>query len=63
MGYVSTGMGDRFSAVLVSLMALGLALVDQKPFWPCLLFFHQQYHCVIISFNEVCFLPETSVAQ
>ena len=28
MGYVSSGMGDRFGALLVSLMALRLALVD-----------------------------------
>ena len=27
MGYINTGMGDRFSALLVSLMALRLALV------------------------------------
>ena len=32
MGYVSTGMGDRFSALLVSLMPLQLVLVDQNPF-------------------------------
>ena len=31
MGYVSTGMGDRLSALLVSLMALWLALVDRQP--------------------------------
>ena len=35
MGYVSTGMGDRFSALLQSLMVLRLALVDQNPFRPC----------------------------
>ena len=34
---VSPGMGDRLSALLVSLMALGLALVDRNPFWPCFL--------------------------
>ena len=32
----STWMGDRFSALLVSLMALRLTLVDRNPFWPCL---------------------------
>ena len=32
MGYVNTGMGDRLSALLVSLMALQLTLVDQNPF-------------------------------
>ena len=31
MGNVSSGMGERFSALLVSQMALWLALVDQKP--------------------------------
>ena len=36
MGYVSTGKGDHFKALLVSLMALQLALVEQNPFWPCL---------------------------
>ena len=35
MCYTSTGMGDCFSAVLVSLMALPLILVDQNPFQPC----------------------------
>ena len=30
MGYVSTGVGDPFSALLVSLMALCLAQVDQN---------------------------------
>ena len=34
MGCVSTGMGDRFSALFVSLMALWLMLVGQNPFWP-----------------------------
>ena len=32
MGYVSTGMGDRFSALFTSLMALRLAVVDPNPF-------------------------------
>ena len=36
MGCVSTRMGDRFSALLVSLMALQLTLVDQNSFRPCL---------------------------
>ena len=35
MSYVSTRMGDYFSALLVSLMALQLALMDQNPFRPC----------------------------
>ena len=34
MGYVNTWMGDRFSALLMSLMALQLTLVDQNPFQP-----------------------------
>ena len=37
MGYVSTGMGDCFSALVVSLMALRHVLVDRKPFRPCYL--------------------------
>ena len=32
---VSTGMGDRFSALLMSVMALRLALVDQTPLRSC----------------------------
>ena len=35
MGEVNTLMGDRFSALLVSLMALQLTLVDRNPFRPC----------------------------
>ena len=35
MDYVSTWMGDRLSALLVSLMALQLTLVDRNPFWLC----------------------------
>ena len=32
MGYISTWTGDYISALLVSLMALQLALVDRNPF-------------------------------
>ena len=39
MTYISTEMGDRFSALLVSLMALRIALVDRNPFWPCFVYF------------------------
>ena len=35
MGCISIGIGDRSSALLMSLMALQLMLVDQNPFWPC----------------------------
>ena len=35
MGYVSTWMGDHFSALLVFLVALQLTLLDQNPFRPC----------------------------
>ena len=35
MGYVSTWIGDHFSALLLSLMTLQLMLVDRKPFHPC----------------------------
>ena len=31
MGYVTTWMGDRFIALLMSLMALRLTLGDRKP--------------------------------
>ena len=31
MGYISTGMGDHFSELLVFLMALWLVLVDGNP--------------------------------
>ena len=41
MGYIDTGMGDSFSALLVSLMALQLMLVDRNPFRPYLLLFLQ----------------------
>ena len=33
MGYVSTGMDDRVSQPLVSLMVLQLILADQNNFW------------------------------
>ena len=39
MGYVSTRMGDCLSALLMSLMALQLPLVDRNPFQP---FFRKQ---------------------
>ena len=35
MGYISTWLGDPLSALLMSLMALQLALANQNPFWPC----------------------------
>ena len=34
MDYISTWMGDRLDALLVSLMALQLVLVDQNPLRP-----------------------------
>ena len=34
MGYISTGMGDRFSALLLCLTALRQE--GRNPFWPCL---------------------------
>ena len=37
MAYVSTGMGDHFSALPMSLMALQLTLVKQNNFQPYLL--------------------------
>ena len=38
IGHVSTGMGDHLSALLLSLMTLWLTLVDQNPFWLCLIY-------------------------
>ena len=35
MGYISTWMGDSLSALLMSLMALQLAPIDQNPFQSC----------------------------
>ena len=35
MGYISTWMGDRLSALLMSLMAVRLMLVDRNPFRAC----------------------------
>ena len=55
MGYISTGMGDRFGARQLSLMTLRLALVDQNPVQPCLfkvsVFFinEQLFHTVIMT--------------
>ena len=34
MGYFNTGTGNHFSALLVSPMALRLAIVDRNPFQP-----------------------------
>ena len=46
MGYVSTGMGESFGALLVSMMALQLMLVDQNPFGPC-------YHTIFVNISNV----------
>ena len=35
LGYISTGMVDRFSALLMCLMAWRLMPVDRNPFHPC----------------------------
>ena len=51
MGYISTGMGDRFSTLLMSLMALQLVLVDQNPFWPC--FFRGRFSCLIKRVGQI----------
>ena len=49
MGYISTGTGDRFSVLLVSLMAVLLALVDKNPFQPCFVFYLNHLHNISIS--------------
>ena len=35
MGYISTWVGDRFNALLVSLMVLQRVLEDRNPLRPC----------------------------
>ena len=45
MGYISTGMGNLFGALPVSLMALRLTQVDQNPFRPCRPVFSKAYSC------------------
>ena len=47
MGYISTGMDDRFNALLVSVMAFQLALVNQNPFQPCCIRIYPQNHPLI----------------
>ena len=42
MGYVITRIRDCFSALLMSLMALRLVLVDQNPFWLSLTCGHRE---------------------
>ena len=41
MGYVSIGMGDHFTALLLSLMALRLKPVERNPFDLVLTYFSQ----------------------
>ena len=60
MGYVSTWMGDRFSALLVSLMALQLMLVDQNPFRPCFCPICMVYLTVLMSLWFSVSLPVKS---
>ena len=56
MGFISTWMGDHFSALLMSLMALQLTLVDQNLLWPCYfrktntLFMYLFHHYDVTSF-------------
>ena len=58
MGYVSTGMGDRLSALLVSLMALQHTLVDRNPFRPCS--FRIQINA-IIPMKQTCDLEDSNI--
>ena len=58
MGYVSTWMGDRFSALTQSLMALQLVLVDRNPFQPCFFFLSPDYHELWHSMRSACLLTE-----
>ena len=51
----SIGMGDRFGALLMYLMAVWLTLVDWNPFWPCFSYKqHKKYELVHFAlFSEV----------
>ena len=42
MTYISASMGDHLSALLVSLMAFWLALVERNPFRPCSWYYPQE---------------------
>ena len=53
MGYINTGMGDRFGALIVSLMALQLTLVDLNPFQPGLHLLYASYHVFDKSNNYI----------
>ena len=56
MGYISTWMGDRFSTLPMSLMALQITLVGQNPFWPCysLQMCHVGVACILRKFFKRC---------
>ena len=56
MSYVSTGMGNRFGVLVVSLMALQLALVDRNPFRPC--FLSPDFHELWRSVMSICLFTE-----
>ena len=47
---MGTGMGDRLSALLMSLMALQLVLVDRNPFRPC---YNVKIHVEILKKSQV----------
>ena len=53
MGYISTGMGDHFSPLRLSLMALRLALVDQNPFSPV----NHKIHLLLWILTDPNFFP------
>ena len=59
MAYISTGMGNRFCALLVSLMALWLTLVEINPFWPC--FCKCGSGSFPVGLNYVCFCVSFAV--
>ena len=52
MGYISTGIGDHFTALLVSLMALQLAPVGRNPLRSCCYQTTQHYEASELCFND-----------
>ena len=60
MGYVSAGMGDCFSALLASLMALWLVLVDRNPFQPRSYMSFGKF--LILLHDQPCYLYETPIS-
>ena len=61
MVYISTGMVDRFSALLMSLIALRLMLVHQNPFQPCLKWISLVTFCHWICTTDLSICTESNL--